>query len=76
MSLGHFHYPMPANEPVLQYAPGSPERAALKKALAKLKQEEFDIPMFIGGKEKNLRSTPPMRLPIPSAISMKEMKRM
>lgn len=51
MSLGHFHYPMPANEPVLQYAPGSPERAALKKTLAELKSKQLDIPMYIGEKE-------------------------
>jgi len=50
MSLGYFSYPMPANEPVLQYAPGSAERAALKKALAELKKEPIDIPMYIGGK--------------------------
>ncbi len=51
MSLGYFSYPIPANEPVLNYAPGSPEKAALKKALAELKKEETDIPMYIGGEE-------------------------
>ncbi|MES2003546.1 MAG: L-glutamate gamma-semialdehyde dehydrogenase [Bacteroidota bacterium] len=50
MSLGYFSYPMPVNEPVLQYAPGSPERAALKKTLAELKKKEIDVPMYIGGK--------------------------
>lgn len=50
MSLGYFSYPLPANEPVLQYAPGSTERAALKKALAELKKKPIDIPMYIGGK--------------------------
>ncbi len=50
MSFGYFSYPMPANEPVLQYAPGSAERGALKKALAELKNEPIDIPMHIGGK--------------------------
>ena len=51
MNFGYFHYPMPANEPVLQYAPGSPEKAAIKNALAALKGQEADIPMYIGGKE-------------------------
>lgn len=51
MSLGYFSYPLPSNEPVLNYAPGSPERAALKKTLAELKKQEFDIPMYIGGEE-------------------------
>ncbi|HEY4148895.1 MAG TPA: L-glutamate gamma-semialdehyde dehydrogenase [Chitinophagaceae bacterium] len=50
MNLGYFHYPLPANEPVLSYAPGSPEKIALKKALAALKKRELDIPMYIGGR--------------------------
>ncbi|HWB24791.1 MAG TPA: L-glutamate gamma-semialdehyde dehydrogenase [Chitinophagaceae bacterium] len=50
MSLGTFSYPMPANEPVLQYAPGSAEKTALKKTLAELKKKTLDIPMYIGGK--------------------------
>ena len=50
MSLGYFSYPMPANEPILQYAPGSTERAALKKTLAELKKKPVEIPMYIGGK--------------------------
>jgi len=38
MSLGYFSYPMPVNEPVLQYAPGSPEKAVLNDIIkAKIK---------------------------------------
>ena len=44
-----FSVPLPVNEPVLNYAPGSPEKAALKKALAELKSQVRDLPMFIGG---------------------------
>ncbi len=51
MTIGYFNYPLPANEVVHQYAPASPEKAALKKALADLKSRETDVPMFIGGKE-------------------------
>ncbi len=51
MSLGYFAYPMPANEPVYNYAPGSAERKQLKKVLAELKKEEADVPMYIGGDE-------------------------
>lgn len=51
MSLGTVGYPLPSNEPVLAYASGSPERAALKATLARLKQERADIPMVIGGRE-------------------------
>ena len=51
MSLGYFSYPMPVNETVLSYAPGSAERELLKSVLEKLKSEEADIPMYIGSKE-------------------------
>lgn len=50
MSLGYFSYPMPVNEPVLSYLPGSAERAALKQALTTAKKKQLDIPMYIGGK--------------------------
>ncbi len=50
MNLGYFSYPMPTNEPVLQYAPGSPERATLKNVLVELKRKPVDIPMYIGSK--------------------------
>lgn len=50
MSFGTFSYPMPANEPVKSYAPGSPERDAQQKALAELKKKEIDIPQYIGGR--------------------------
>jgi len=51
MSLGYFSYPMPVNEPVYSYAPGSAEREVLKKTIAELKSQQADIPMYIGGKE-------------------------
>ncbi|MEP7376154.1 MAG: L-glutamate gamma-semialdehyde dehydrogenase [Chitinophagaceae bacterium] len=63
MSIGTFSYPMPVNEPVLNYAPGSAEREILKATLKKLKSEEIDVPMYIGGKEvrtnKKLALHPP-----------------
>jgi len=55
MSIGTFSYPMPDNEPVLNYAPGSPERKRLKEVLAELKKTEADIPMYIGSKEVRTR---------------------
>lgn len=51
MNYGDFYYPMPVNEPVLSYAPGSKEREQLKKVLAELKSQKVDIPMYIGGEE-------------------------
>jgi 1-pyrroline-5-carboxylate dehydrogenase len=44
-----FTIPTPYNEPVLTYGPGTPEKLALKKALAEAKAEQRDIPMYIGG---------------------------
>src|SRR6201991_2664940 len=51
MSLGYFNYPAPINEPVLNYGPGSNEKATLKATLKELKSIEHDIPMYIGDKE-------------------------
>ena len=51
MKYGYFDYPLPLNEPVLAYAPGSKEKQELKKALAEAKSREEDIPMWIGGQE-------------------------
>jgi 1-pyrroline-5-carboxylate dehydrogenase len=51
MNIGSFSYPLPANEPVLNYAPGSPERESLKNALKELKSKKADIPMYIGNEE-------------------------
>lgn len=63
MNLGYFDYPMPKNEPVLTYAPGSKEREQQQKILQQLKGEKADIPMYIGGKEvrtgKRLEIRPP-----------------
>jgi 1-pyrroline-5-carboxylate dehydrogenase len=42
--------PKAYNEPVLSYKPGSPERVELKAILKKMKSEEIEIPMVIGGK--------------------------
>ncbi len=51
MNIGYFSYPAPANEPVLNYAPNSPEKIKQKKVLEELKATEVDIPMYIGNKE-------------------------
>jgi len=49
--MSAYRTPAPRNEPVLNYAPGSPERAALKAALARMSGETIDIPVVIGGQE-------------------------
>jgi 1-pyrroline-5-carboxylate dehydrogenase len=44
--------PAPINETVLDYRPGSPERAALEVRLAELQAERFDLTMSIGGQQR------------------------
>lgn len=51
MTLGDFYYPLPANEPVLLYGPGSAEKKRLKEALKELKSTTIDVPMYIGAEE-------------------------
>ena len=46
-----FKVPTPTNEPVYDYAPGSPERALLKSALDEIAGKKIEIPLIIGGKE-------------------------
>jgi len=51
MSTGFYKVPKAVNEPIKSYAPGSPERKELEEELKKLKKENMEIPMIIGGKE-------------------------
>jgi 1-pyrroline-5-carboxylate dehydrogenase len=44
--------PAPVNEPVLTYAPGSPERAALQTRLGELAAEPVELPMVLGGRRR------------------------
>ena len=63
MYSGFYKVPMPHNEPVKSYAPGSPERAEVKAMLAKMRSEEIEVPMVIGGQriktENKIRIAPP-----------------
>ena len=63
MNIGHYSLPMPVNEPVLTYVPGSSERLRLKAVLAELKSEVADIPMYIGDKEVRTGKTAEIRPP-------------
>jgi 1-pyrroline-5-carboxylate dehydrogenase len=51
MSNSIVRIPPPANEPVLDYAPGSPERAELKARLSAMMVESVEVPAIIGGRE-------------------------
>jgi 1-pyrroline-5-carboxylate dehydrogenase len=55
--------PVPKNEPVLSYLPGSPERAALKSMLGRVGAETIEIPLVIGGQEIRTGRTEPVTSP-------------
>ncbi|MBD3011293.1 MULTISPECIES: L-glutamate gamma-semialdehyde dehydrogenase [unclassified Streptomyces] len=44
--------PVPVNEPVHTYAPGTPERARLETKLKELGENPIDLPMTIGGQKR------------------------
>jgi len=46
------HVPQPANEPVRQYVPGSPERAAVENKIKELAGERAELTMTIGGQQR------------------------
>ncbi len=46
-----FKIPVPQNEPVRPYAPGSAERDELKRTLKDLSTRPIEIPLIVGGKE-------------------------
>ena len=51
MANAVFQVPVPVNETVLDYAPGSSERKKLSDELRRARDEVKDIPMYIGGEE-------------------------
>lgn len=63
MATGFFNVPTPINEPVLNYAPGSQERIALKAALAEARAKVIEVPMYIGGEKVTTDSKKPMSPP-------------
>ncbi len=63
MSKGFYQVPVPVNEPVFDYAPGSKERTLLREAIDEARSQEVDVPMYIGGQEirtgKKKKLSPP-----------------
>ncbi len=55
--------PTPVNEPILNYAPNSPERAEIEAKLAEMRSQTVDIPLIIGGKEIRTDDTSEIRSP-------------
>jgi len=51
VTMGNFRVPIPKNEPIYSYAPGTSDREKLEQALKNLKGMKIEVPMIIGGKE-------------------------
>lgn len=45
------NFPIPSNEPILDYLEGSQERVELEKELKRQSEIVVEIPLVIGGKE-------------------------
>ncbi len=63
MSNAYFKVPDPINEPIKNYAPGSPEKEELKKKLSEMKSRQIEVPLIIGGEEIKTGDTAEMRIP-------------
>jgi 1-pyrroline-5-carboxylate dehydrogenase len=55
--------PIPQNEPVRSYAPGTPERDELKRTLRDLSAKPIEIPLVIGGQEVRTGQTVDVVMP-------------
>jgi 1-pyrroline-5-carboxylate dehydrogenase len=55
--------PRPVNQPVRSFAPGSPERASLKKSLAAQSSQQIEIPLLINGEEVRTGRTSSVVMP-------------
>ncbi len=57
MARGFFNVPKAVNEPVKEYAPGSPEREELLATYKKMFNSNIDVPMHINGDEVRTKNT-------------------
>lgn len=63
MPKGIYPVPVAVNEPILSYAPGTPEKEELLSTYRKMKSQVTDIPMFINGEEVRTDNTFPLYPP-------------
>jgi 1-pyrroline-5-carboxylate dehydrogenase len=50
MGKGFFEVPIAVNEPIKDYAPGSPERAIVSATYKKMYESTVEVPLYINGK--------------------------
>ena len=63
MGKGFFNVPIAINEPVLGYAPGSPEREAVLAAYNELFNSKTEVPLYINGQDIKTGNTRTMSPP-------------
>lgn len=60
--------PLPMNEPVMSFAPGSPERAELKATLAEMAATPVEIPLWINGEAVKTGDLKEIRAPFDHSL--------
>ena len=63
MGKGFYEVPIAVNEPVKDYAPGSPEREAVLAAYKEMYNQTIDVPMYINGQDVSTGDTGTMSPP-------------
>ena len=63
MGKGFFEVPVAENEPILSYAPGTPEREEVLKAYKEMYNSTIDVPLYINGKDIETGDTATMAPP-------------
>jgi len=63
MTNGIFNVPVPSNEPILTYGPGSQEKRVLKAKIVEMKSQQIEIPLIIGGEHVKTGNTVECRCP-------------
>ncbi|MFD1016311.1 L-glutamate gamma-semialdehyde dehydrogenase [Winogradskyella rapida] len=63
MGKGFFNVPVAVNEPVMSYAPGSPEREAVLEAYKSMFNSKVEVPLYINGKDIKTGNTRTMSPP-------------
>jgi len=57
MGKGFFEVPIAVNEPVLGFAPGSPERSAISETYKAMYNSTVDVPLYINGENVSTGNT-------------------
>jgi len=63
MGKGFFQVPIAVNDPIKEYAPGSPERKAVSETYKAMYNSTIDVPLYINGKDVTTGDTATMSPP-------------